>query len=77
MRPVEPVTLSTPVADAFSGWLRVHDELAPGTIEGLYVVGSVALDDWTSHSDIDVVAVVADPSAKPSMTLPRTSSSGG
>lgn len=31
-------------------------------IEGLYLVGSVALDDWTDHSDIDVVAVVADPS---------------
>jgi hypothetical protein len=31
-------------------------------IEGLYLVGSVALDDWTPHSDIDVVAVVADPS---------------
>jgi hypothetical protein len=31
-------------------------------IEGLYVVGSAALDDWTPRSDIDVVAVVADPS---------------
>ena len=62
MRPVEPVTMPTPVADALSDWLRVHDQLAPGTIEGLYLVGSVALDDWTPHSDIDVVAVVADPS---------------
>lgn len=62
VRPVEPVTLPTPVADALGEWLRVHDERAPGTIEGLYVVGSVALDDWTPHSDIDVVAVVADPS---------------
>ena len=62
MRPVEPVTLPTPVADALSEWLRAHDERAPGTIEGLYVVGSVALGDWTPHSDIDVVAVVADPS---------------
>ncbi len=62
MPPVEPVTMPTPVADALSEWLRVHDQLAPGTIEGLYVVGSVALDDWTPHSDIDVVAVVADPS---------------
>ncbi|NQY55280.1 MAG: DUF4111 domain-containing protein [Ilumatobacteraceae bacterium] len=43
-------------------WLAAHDELAPGTIEGLYIVGSVALDDWTPYSDIDVVAVVADPS---------------
>jgi hypothetical protein len=43
-------------------WLRVHDEAAPDAIEGLYLVGSVALDDWTPHSDIDVIAVVADPS---------------
>ena len=26
------------------------------------MVGSVALSDWTPHSDIDIVAVVADPS---------------
>jgi hypothetical protein len=50
------------VRDALRTWLAVHDELAPGAIEGLYVVGSVALDDWTTRSDIDVVAVVADPS---------------
>jgi hypothetical protein len=43
-------------------WLDAHDEAAPGTIEGLYLVGSIALGDWTPHSDIDVVAVVADPS---------------
>ena len=55
-------SLPVPVADALDVWLAAHDEVAPGTIEGLYVVGSVALDDWTPHSDIDVVAVVADPS---------------
>jgi len=59
---VEPVELPAPVATAMTEWLRVHDEVAPGTIEGLYLVGSVALGDWTPHSDIDVVAVVADPS---------------
>jgi hypothetical protein len=60
---VPPVaSLPAPVAAALSTWLAAHDEAAPGTIEGLYVVGSVALDDWTPHSDIDVVAVVADPS---------------
>ncbi len=62
MRPVEPVELPAPVASAALEWLRVHDEVAPGAIEGLYLVGSVALDDWTPHSDIDVIAVVADPS---------------
>lgn len=50
------------VVAALGAWLAAHDDEAPGVIEGLYVVGSVALDDWTSHSDVDVVAVVADPS---------------
>jgi len=59
---MEPVLLPAPVAEALALWLDTHDEVSPGAIEGLYVVGSVALDDWTPHSDIDVVAVVADPS---------------
>lgn len=54
--------LPDPVARAVSTWLEAYDEVAPGVVEGLYVVGSVALGDWTPHSDIDVVAVVADPS---------------
>ena len=60
MRPV--VSLPEPVATALSSWLAAHDVAVPGVIEGLYVVGSVALDDWTPRSDIDIVAVVADPS---------------
>ncbi len=59
---MEPLLLPTPVAEALELWIEAHDDAAPGTIEGLYVVGSVALGDWTPHSDIDVVAVVADPS---------------
>jgi hypothetical protein len=55
-------SLPDPVAAALRAWLDAHDRAAPGTIEGLYVVGSVALDDWTPHSDIDVIAVVADAS---------------
>jgi len=51
-----------PVDEALAVWLATHDEVAPGTVEGLYVVGSVALGDWTPHSDVDVVAVIADPS---------------
>ena len=62
MRPVEPVELPAPVAAAMAEWLRVHDDVAPGTIEGLYLVGSVAFGDWKLHSDVDVIAVVADPS---------------
>jgi hypothetical protein len=34
----------------------------PGLVEGLYVVGSVALGDWVEGcSDIDIVAVTAEP----------------
>jgi hypothetical protein len=54
--------LPAPVVAALDAWLAAHDDAAPGVVEGLYVVGSAALDDWTDHSDIDVVAVVADPS---------------
>ena len=56
------MALPEPVHDALEVWLAAHDEAAPHAIEGLYVVGSVAFDDWTPHSDVDVVAVVADPS---------------
>ena len=49
------VSLPEPVAATLDSWLDAHDEVAPGTIEGLYVVGSVAFGDWTPHSDIDVV----------------------
>ena len=41
MQPV--ASLPAPVADALRTWLGAHDEVAPGTVEGLYVVGSVAL----------------------------------
>ena len=43
-------------------WTATVDEIAPGALEGLYVVGSAALDDWQPHaSDIDIVAVTAEP----------------
>ncbi len=59
---MEPVLLSKPVTEAIAVWTDAHDSAAPGTVEGLYLVGSAALGDWTPHSDIDVIAVVADPS---------------
>jgi hypothetical protein len=41
-------------------YLHAADSEAPGLIEGLYLVGSVALGDFRSHtSDIDYVAVTA------------------
>lgn len=42
-------------------WLAHHDRLAPGLVEGLYLVGSAALDDWQPDSDVDIVAFTADP----------------
>ncbi len=50
------------VATALGTYLEIVDGTAPGLVEGLYVVGSYALDDWVEGaSDIDIVAVTADP----------------
>lgn len=50
------------VATALGTYLEIVDSCAPGLVEGLYVVGSYALDDWhEGTSDIDIVAVTADP----------------
>jgi hypothetical protein len=50
------------VASALGTYLDVFDSTAPGLVEGLYVVGSYALDDWQpGRSDIDIVAVMAEP----------------
>ncbi len=48
--------------DTIRLWVDTFDEIAPRTIEGLYVVGSVALDDGQPHSsDIDVIAITTEP----------------
>lgn len=50
------------VATALGTYLEIADSAAPGLVEGLYVVGSYALGDWqTDRSDIDIVAVTAEP----------------
>ena len=50
------------VATALGTYLEIVDSTAPGLVEGLYVVGSYALDDWQpGRSDIDIVAVLAEP----------------
>ncbi len=50
------------VATALGTYLDIVDSAAPGLVEGLYVVGSYALGDWVEGtSDIDIVAVTADP----------------
>ena len=46
------------VTSAIDAYLRAVDDAAPGLVEGLSVVGSVALDDYhPAISDIDLVAV--------------------
>jgi hypothetical protein len=52
-----------PVVDALTKrYLEVVDEELPGRIEGLYLIGSVALDDFRpGHSDVDFVAVMSAP----------------
>ena len=50
------------VAAALGTYLEIADSVAPGMVEGLYVVGSFALDDWQpGRSDIDIIAVLAEP----------------
>ena len=48
------------VETALATYLDCVDSVAPGLVEGLYVVGSYALNDWIDGaSDIDIVAVTA------------------
>lgn len=50
-----------PWFEAARTWLGAVDEVAPGLVEGLYLVGSVALQDWQHSSDIDIVAITSEP----------------
>lgn len=50
------------MATVLGTYLELADSAAPGVVEGLYVVGSYALGDWhEGRSDIDIVAVTAEP----------------
>ncbi|AFU02054.1 aminoglycoside adenylyltransferase domain-containing protein [Nocardia brasiliensis] len=50
------------VAQTIDSYLALADAEAPGLIEGLYLEGSVALDDYRpGASDIDFIAVTAAP----------------
>ncbi|HEY3504555.1 MAG TPA: hypothetical protein VGN37_17455 [Actinocatenispora sp.] len=52
--------IPTPAAALSETFLRTVDDAAPGLVEGLYLVGSVALDDFhDGASDVDFVAVTA------------------
>lgn len=49
------------VAETVSAYLAAVDAEAPGLVEGLYLVGSVALGDFRpGASDLDYLAVTAD-----------------
>ncbi len=64
-----PVDVST----ALGIYLDLVDTHAPGLVEGLYVVGSYALDDWQpGRSDIDVVVVTAEPASDGDAGMLRT-----
>lgn len=56
------ITGPTDVPTALGTYLDIVDSVHPGLVEGLYVVGSFALDDWVpGASDVDVVIVTAEP----------------
>jgi hypothetical protein len=56
------------VANVVSAYLRLMDEWLPGRITGLYLVGSVALDDYQpGQSDVDFVAVTDTPLTAPEL----------
>lgn len=61
------------VASALGTYLEIADSTVPGLIEGLYVVGSYALDDWhEGRSDIDIVSVLAEPATDEDFGALRT-----
>lgn len=68
--PTEP----TPdVATALGTYLDIVDSVDPALVEGLYVVGSYALDDWQpGASDVDVVVVTAEPATDEDFGTLRT-----
>ena len=58
------------VETAVTTYLDVVDAAAPGLVEGLYIVGSYALNDWIDGaSDIDIVAVTAEPATDEDFAL--------
>ena len=57
------MTAYEPVVEAY---LRLVDAAAPGLVEGLYLVGSVALGDYRpGASDVDFIAVLSRPAPLP------------
>ncbi len=67
-----PRQIPGPARAAVDSWLRHHDEHAPGLIEGLYLVGSIALGNWRPDSDVDFVAVSSSPATGGTVDAVRT-----
>lgn len=56
------IAIPAEVAKTCATYLKLADRHAPGVVEGLYLQGSIALDDYRpGRSDIDFVAVTAGP----------------
>lgn len=56
------MTLPADVDRVVTRYLALADAAAPGVVEGLYLVGSVALDDFHPRSsDVDFIAVSSEP----------------
>ena len=65
----QPGDVHETVGDVARRHLEVVDEALPGRVEGLYLVGSVALDDYRpGASDVDFLAVVATPLSEDEVT---------
>jgi Domain of unknown function (DUF4111) len=62
--------LPEPADRVVADYLSLADARAPGLIDGLYLEGSLALDDFRPHtSDVDFVAVTANPLTRSEETL--------
>jgi hypothetical protein len=58
MNPSNPLRLPPEVSTTMAAYARMIDDKLPGRITGLYLSGSLALDDYQAgRSDIDFVAV--------------------
>ena len=65
---VRVVRLPPPVDEIVSDYLDLAHLEAPGLIQGLYLVGSLALADFRPRtSDIDFVAVTGPPPEGPAL----------
>ena len=60
--PLDRPSVHERVGTVVDAYLRAVDAEAPGLVEGLYLLGSVALGEFRPHtSDIDYLAVTAAP----------------